>query len=327
MHNCIVVFDTNSYRQFATKSSEEVTKKHISNLKKLEKARNIQAVLATDVAIELYSHLKDLNDPEYEICKNSIIAQHLHTLKNGSPNYILNSDVHLCYVLFGKLPDFSVNEQKKVLKMSQFLYKNSAPESLEVYTKNFTGISNFHKDKKLEYINHLIKFNEDVKEQYRIIEKGTPEEKAKAQKTLDETKEDLDGDFSIQLLANGFLERATSTLNINLESLSKEEKDEKIEIIKKQFLVPIIFHRNISRGIFQNPFDFKPDKPEVANSYLDYQLSFHISNYVDDKQIIFVTNEKKFFRAAKETGNENRVVNLKYYLEDLGYDTNFMLKK
>lgn len=324
MKDCIIVFDTNSYRQFASRASEEITKKHITDLKGLEKPRNIQAVLATDVALELYSHLDDLNDSEYDICKNSVIAQHLHTLHNNSPALILNSDVHLCNVVFGKMPEFSKNQQEKVLKMSGFLYNNSTPHHLEGYTKNFKEIKRFNLQKKNDFINRLKSFNNAVKDAHKIIEDGTSEEIEAAQRRLDITKEELSGDISIQKFAEGLLERATSTLGIDKKNLRKEEIEEKINIIRTQFLVPIIFIRNIYKSIFQNPYDFNLRDPEKGNSYWDYELSFQISNYVNGNEIIFVTFEKKFSTAAKEAGYENRVINLKNYLNEINYDTRFI---
>jgi len=121
MKDCLIVFDTNAYRKFIPNRTEEDAKSKISKLINLEKSNNIKAQLSTDVAVELYSHLTDLNDEQYNICKNSVIAQFMHCIQGNSVRQIMNSDVHLCNVVFGKLPEFSIGEQDKILKMSNYL--------------------------------------------------------------------------------------------------------------------------------------------------------------------------------------------------------------
>lgn len=319
MRNCKIVFDTNAYRVFVNPASEEDTRLRMAHLLKLEKSRNIRALLMTDVAVELYSHLADLNDPDYNFCKNAVIAQYMHSLRDDVPGYMLNSDVHLCNLVFQQIPEFSYNEQVKILYMSQFLYDNSKPENLQEYTKNFNEVQKFSIQKKTEFVNKLKNFSDEISTRRTMIKTASPANIIKIQDELDTLKHELNSDISKIKLAKGILERAASTLKKDFKSLDENIIEEKTELIKTHFLIPIIFFRNILKSIMDSSGDFDFNDPKKGNLLWDYEMTFILNKYIEDENVIFVTNDKRFWTAVKEAGFNDSIMKVEDYLKAVGY--------
>ena len=321
MKDCLIVFDTSAYRNFVPKRSEEEAMSKISRLINLEKSNNIKALLATDVAVELYSHLGDLNDCEYNRCKNSVISQLMHCFEGEKVRYILNSDIHLCKIVFDKLPELSMNEQNKILKMSEYLYSNYSKEVLIIYAKNFNEVSNLSNKLKTEYIDKIKSIFGDYIKLYDKYEPPSMDEVILLKSNLRNFKEELLNDVSIYKLAKGLLKRAANTLNIDLENVTEIDKNEKIDNIRSHFLVPIFFFRNILKNIINSNGTYNFDNPKNGNDFWDYQLSFLIGNESNGKKIIFVTDDGKILTAAKDSGYSDSVIKLGDYLMKIGFSS------
>src|ERR1700722_15381665 len=95
-------FDTTSYRGFASGKNTDDVINSIKELKELEKKRNIDALAAPVVAMEMLSHLSDENDIyNYQDCLNGSITLAFHTLdENFKSNIIPNPIIQLCITFF-----------------------------------------------------------------------------------------------------------------------------------------------------------------------------------------------------------------------------------
>lgn len=307
-----VVFDTNSYRQLVTgKTTEDVLNK-ISEIKRLESSKKIDAFGAMIVGMEMLSNLvegeKGLN---YKDCLNGVIAMSNH-----------------CYDDSQKMPKII---PQPYLHISRAFF-NTVPADIELKAKNLGGVINDFKidyQKAIDYHNSLGTFNViktyvDKEETTFSVDitkliDGAKQEIIKihpniAPKQLREKLLSLIDEKFEPINSLAIIHAVAQTLNIQL---TLEECIQKAFSMNLEFPLSVGFYRWISHKIVSENIDMqsKTSKEKRWNWIWDYHVSFLISdNTIDNKEVVLVTSDKDLVQMLSDFGYQNKVLNITDYL-------------
>jgi hypothetical protein len=310
-----VVFDTNSYRQFANGKSLQEVLTATTQLRADEARKNIQSYGAVIVSLEMLSHLvENENDFNYKDCLNGILAMGNHCFDDNLdyPRIIPQPYLHITRSFFG-----------------------AVPTEMEQRVKNIGGVVNdlridyekaisFHKSKGTfeDIMGYLT--NEEQKFSSEIM---YPIDGAK-QEILKQHPKIAPKDLRVKLLdfINKNFEPYHAIAIICAVSILLKKQLEWEEILKKafamnlEFPLSVGFYRWVSYKIVADTIDMqsKASKEKRWNWIWDYQVSFLMSeNTLDNREVILVTSDRDVTEMLNDFGYNNKVLTISEYLDYL----------
>jgi len=321
LKDSLIVFDTNSYRNFVlnqnTKSilDEKSVRRKIQDLVDKESKKGIQACLAPIVVMELFSHLAKTCDPHYEHCKMALLAANIHCQDvNCRPRILMDAEIQLCNLLFDEIPQDKFYEiQIKICEMTVELHKDPSEKNMDKWRNNFQSIEENIKGKEEDFLKSIKRnvFND-------IYANDRKEEEQKSYKK-DLYMKINNGDL-IDITANSQLERICERLCKRIESHSEDERNQLINIIKENFQVPLKFYENFIKSILDSDGDYNLEDESKGNYFWDFNLLFYIGDFrVQSKEIKLITNDKNMHKSAKQLGYQNKIMSLQNYLQSVLY--------
>jgi len=308
-----IVFDTNAYRNLVAGKSEVQTREYFENLVKMEFSKGYCGLLSPIVLMELFSHLADENDKDYNTCKKAVIGAYIHCREsNGNFRMLVDFEVHLCILLFNKEDKDSIKEQLRFGKIAFGVY-NDSDEFIAKNKSGFEDIKSFVENEELKFIENV------NKEVIAPIRSSLSESK----KTFEEEFDNFVSTGQLEnIIALSQLIKTTNTLKIDLQLLSENERKQKINYILDHFQTPIKLYQNLVCNIVDSNGELKIEKKKRPNLIWDFQICFCVGrNEIGGIPVMLVSDDGAILEAAEEFLNEGNIMKFEDYLNLLNLDT------
>jgi hypothetical protein len=286
-----VIFDTNAYRNlvYDTKNLEEVSLK-ISNIKKLEKSKNVTTLISPTVGRELLSHIVDKNDRNYNNCIKAIKAMYEHCTNNdGTYNLLATPEIQIARDLFYVENTPAIESAKAICQMLYHFSKDQSDTIFNTFDKNLK----LNKD-------HIITteqlLSDDIYKWIRLIDpaatswkvfENDEKKRKKLLSYLDSQKFDIE-------IAAAFL----CAIDINIAEkglISNGIKQEKIQDMIKKFIemykTPISLQRHFYKQFIFCSFDLSADTSR-CNFIWDIHILYAAGQTINNSPTILITNDK-----------------------------------
>lgn len=315
MNNLITVFDTNTYRNFVladnkTLLDEKSVREKTENLINRESTKSIKACLAPIVVMELFAHLADPSDPDYENCKMALLAANIHcTEPNKQPRILMDSEVQMCKVLFGEVPkDKIYKDQIDVCRMTYELYYDCKETNMDKWRHNFALLL---ENVKLQEERFLSDVKKDLYHDIYLSSRNKLEQKKFKRQLYSE----INSGELMKNTANGQFERVCNRLGKSLINFGGRLKEDYVNQIKKKFIVPLKFYDNFIKSILDSNGKINLEDESKTNYFWDFNILFCVGDIsAEGKEIILISNDMKMHDAAIETGYQNKIMTLQFYL-------------
>ena len=302
-----VIFDSNAYRIFVRGKSLKQYSCELEAIKKLERKKGIQPIQSITVLSELFKHLLDNTNGNYQECKDAVIASSTHCAKTKGNlrtyAYAPSFDNALYLEATGRnFPN--VDYEKSVSMIADGISKNqtdiyisSIRASLSINIQNeqqnrdnfFLSIKNVMKslDPKSNDFTDFMKDKTDRRNFITFL--GTDSfEKMTTFSKLDRIPKFLDPTFTI-----------TPDL---------------VDRVSKKYLPLIQFERKFWNKVV-NGIGIIDSSHKEFNTFYDIMIIF--GALARNQQAIFVTNEKQIKESFAEVGLQNQIMTLDEYLKYL----------
>lgn len=313
--NIAVVFDTNSYRQLVEGKTTETVLSEITEIKRLETSKNIDAYGVMIVGMEMLSNLvegeKGFN---YKDCVNGVIAMGNHCYDDNQkmPKIIPQPYLHISRAFFNTVPadielgarnlggvihDFKIDYQKAIG------YHNGLG--------TFNNIKTYVDMEETKFSVDIMKLIDGAKQEILKVHPGIAQKQLR-EKLLTYIQEKFEPHIALAIVY-----AIAQTLHIQLTG----EEFVKIAFsMNSEFPLSVGFYRWISYKIVSDNIDMqsKTSREKRWNWIWDYQVSFLIShNTIDNKEVVLVTSDNDLVQMLSDFGYQNKVLNITDYLNYL----------
>lgn len=281
----VTVFDTNTYRTLVSQLSSKDALQKISEIKALEKAKGLRALMSTTVAMELISHLYD-NDTFYQEgdCTKAVRALYAHCGDNISYGVVPLPNVQISRDFFMKEDKTGTATQDTVAQICYALYENPTSETASNFKHQILSIKTHIED----------------------VEKSTADYLNETAKELRKSKGDKDKnikilcDMHIGALLTGIAEKnGIKVENKNSLADIKAQFSDLFDIYYKQYRAPLKMIENIGMKMFDSRYI--PTKPKRLNQIWDQQILHVASQTINNDPIILVSSDKEMIQASRES--------------------------
>lgn len=309
-----IVFDTNSYRGFVSGKNTDEVINSLKDLKESERKKNIIALAAPIVALEMLSHLSDGSEgPHFKDCFNGSIAMALHTSDdNFKSDIILEPFLQLSNSFFlTRIPE-KVEENQNIIGVTRDLARE--PEKAlrhHIEKRTFFKIKAFLDDKEKEFCDNIIRGIEGAK---LDIKKGNPNitNKLLNKKLLKLFKSQ---DFK-NFQAIAILTAVATLINSDLLNNGNEIINRALKMNKEMPFTSgfrcWLFNKIIEDNIDMNS---KVSREKRWNWIWDEQIVSYISeSKLSGREVIIVTGDKDITKVLHEYGYNNKVMTLEKYI-------------
>lgn len=313
MENCFVVIDTNAYRDLAKKNQEE----SIDSMKRileLERKNNIKAMLSPIVLLELFSHLSNKNDENYNNCKNAIIISYEHCRTEDNFRLFLDFEIQSCITLFRIKPLDLEQEQRYLYGLAYDINNNPDENHIEqrrdVYKYINDKVQSMENRFRCDIWNYVIKTLDKVATSWKP-NFDTKEER-------DEILRLIKSDNFLKFLATSQVSKSVDICFGEKRKLSEIEIINMSDEILNKYPAPFYLYREILYRIIQNGVNFENTKKNRVNWWWDMQILFCIgAGKVNDEDVYLITSDTDMVKAAEEAGYRNKIKTLDEYISIL----------
>jgi len=315
MKNINIIFDTNAYRILTYSLTPSQVAELFTKIKKAEHSRNITGLLTGVTAIELLSHLAHKADPGYESCKVATIGAGLHVTAEDQFNFIPHVALQLQQLIFGELDTVGVRGAQAMAGLVHKISIGDPEEMIDLYNDD---LNEFHRLVQLHKKDFIATTQREALNTDPDSASGHlfKEDKHRRQKLLKLLKTES----AMMVQAEGYFDKTVAGFPLYYNAA---EKAQKISEIAYYFKAALTLHLKIIERMATNGFDMTDNKKNRANTIFDVYQLFNVSDEtIQGKPSIFVTNDKWLIDVATECGFSKRVVSLRTYLDNLGFDVN-----
>lgn len=313
-----VIFDTNSYRDFVSVTSKEEVLISIERLLHCEKLKGIQSCCVFIVAWEMFAHLANKEDSNFDECYRGIIALSNHCFDQNILGIRITPPPieHLKNSYFPSISnelDYKLQGTQNILKK----IKENPEKGVEYYTINstFQEISSFI-DKEEKDFAEIIS-SEISRITNEII---TTNPNIKSNRLTKEVLKSISSNEYKLVFAKSVILMASTNLTTKLAI--EELKDMSISLIN-EFPILVDFFISILYKVAKDKIDMFSNNSRKRrwNWLWDHQVSSLISKHtIYNGQVILVTRDKAIIEIIGKNGFLNKVMNIDQYLEFINYN-------
>jgi len=310
MRDCIVVFDTNSYRYLA----REIPDKQILDLNKIEKKNSITSLGSHYVAFELISHLSDKTDPHFENCYQALNLLYKHIKYDKNLHFIANAEAILCKLLYKELPPYTDEVNHRLVNLIYKIISDKNNLQDKIIHKEVSRIEQELNEIEERFLDELrrsiIKRIKPNSEKWNSIKEDSDLRK-RALTFLNSKNQDYYTAYSNVIKAANALEIRESYL----------ETHKKVLWVKSIFKVQLEFYRLILKKIWIDGAN--ADKGSRRNWIWDLHIILCLGNNLlfNEKEVYLITSDGEILEAASNAGADKYVLKLEEYLTACGFYT------
>lgn len=326
MNNSLITFDTNCYRVLVENLSEVELGIAIDKLLEIEKKSNIEAVYNPIVLLELFSHLADVSDPSYNICKSSIGLSYSHCKfinDKGLEDFriLMDSEFQLCQLLFGIQSEDHLKDTTNLGKCAYAIYKDSSEDNINEYRDFYQSVNSYMEDEEKKFVDNMFKY---------VVKSFDPNctnwQPLKDDKTLRKTFLDyIKTEPFENTIAVSQVQKAIDICQI--KNVTANMLVEYSKVVRETFSASIILFREIIKRILETGMDFSNKKRKRWNYYWDFHILFSVtSQKIHGKPLILVTSDEDMLQACIDAGFEDKAKSLKEYLSSIKFDEKLLEK-
>jgi len=321
--NKVVLFDTNAYRGFVSKSNNSDYSSQIDQLITCERKKGIKPIALNYVMMELISHLSDPTDPHFTNCMTSLCALARHTwnygdsteASNNGINSLLDHEGTIARELIGVNPEQSIKQSKIISALAAHIYKNAPNITDKEALKQISMISTVVNDQESVWVQNMKSaialYDPDGADEWTLGKDAD-----KAQKKL--RKYILSDDFR-QTYARVIVENILKNYD---QVVDAEKVKDMSRHIADQFEVPLRLISTVwSKIASKRGYTLEHHKEKRGNYIWDFAICFAIgkNHSIDSADMLVVTDDRRIREAAQETEIPERVMRLDEYLNFVGY--------
>ncbi|TDQ23867.1 hypothetical protein [Tenacibaculum caenipelagi] len=314
LENSIIVFDTNSYRNFVKdKTTQEVIESTLK-LKKIEKELNIESNAPIIVIFEMLANLdNETTNDNFTECLKGLISASYHCFNRNNYSVIPYSVPLFCHFLHQKVPQNIENNIRGMLGVLDFIKKDTE-KAIETHKEDFKNYKEYISEIESNYSKLLKSFLEQIND---YIEKKFPklQNKQKRIKKL----EYLDSEIFQNDFSYGVIELMNSKLG---KTVKKEELDRMVIEFNLTFPFSNKFYKYVLNELISKNInlDSKTSLKKRLNWIWDYNIGIVITNStIRDKKTFVVTQDKDLSEVIKNI-EDSRVMTLYEYYSTIGYN-------
>ena len=316
--NRAVIFDTNAYRVIVRDRTEKESKKVIRKLLKLEKRKDVVAFGSVIVAIEMLANLAEgPGGFNFENCKNGVIgmADHIHSDEHNMPKVIPNAAMHITKSLFNQVPTKLDQEHRNLGGVIHDFRINSDDALRSHSVKTFEDIKNWVDSEEATFTSQIEDLVSGAETEIRKLNPGASDDKIRI-----ELLKVINNGQLLDVMALAIVYVAAGTLGLNP---SNSEITNKKDALKNVLPLAAGFYQWICKEIVIKRLDMR-SKNSIKkrwNWIWDYHASFALGNAtLDNREVIFVTDDADLTRILSDYGFANRVMTLGSYKTWLKFD-------
>lgn len=326
MNNSLITFDTNCYRNLAENLTQDELTIAIDNISLKEKENNIEAVYNPIVLLELFSHLADVNDPSYNVCKNSVVASYSHCkyLNNeGVEDFriLMDSEFQLCQLLFGVQSKDHIKVTTDLGKCAYAIYKDSSEVNINEYRDFYQSVNSYMENEEKIFVENM----------FQYVVKSFDPNCTNWQPLIDDKK--LRATFLNYIKTEPFentiaCSQVHKAIDIcQIKNVTAEMLVEYSNLVRETFTASINLFREIIKRILETGMDFSNKKRKRWNYYWDFHILFSVtSQKIHGKPLILITSDEDMLKACIDSGFEDKAKSLEEYLSSIKFDEELMKK-
>lgn len=312
----VVLFDTNSYRQFVMGKSTEKVLEEINELKEFEKKKNITSCGIMVVALEMLGNLAEgENGFNYKDCLNGLLAMTTHCLdeEKNAPRFTPQPYLHIARSFFNTVPTDMENKVQNLIGVANDL-RIDLDKALKTHTEKdtFNQVKAFIEREENQFARQITDLIEGARQE--IIRKHPKiANKQLRAKLLDYIE---NGPFE-PFVALAIIYAVAANLQLQLP---QDEGVKRAFTMHLEFPLSVGFFKWISHKIVFDNIDMqsKTSKEKRWNWHWDYQVSFLVNGHtLANKEVILVTSDGDVIDMLKDFGYENKVFTITDYLNYL----------
>lgn len=320
MKNSLIIFDTNCYRNLVENLSKTDLEIVIDKLLEKEKENNIEAVYNPIVLLELFSHLSNINDSSYTICKNSICLSYSHCKfinAKGLEDFriLMDSEFQICQLLFGIQSEDHLKSTSDLGKYAYAIYKDSSEFNVNNYRDFFQSVNTYMEEEEKKFVDNMFKY---------VVMSFDPgcrdwqplKDDKKLRKTfLDYIKtEPFENTIAVSQVQKAI--DICQIKNVTAEMLLDYTNE-----VRKSFNASIILFREIIKRILETGMDFTNKKRKRWNYYWDFHILFSVTTQnIHGKPLVLVTSDEDMLQACSNAGFGEKAKSLEEYLSSIKFD-------
>lgn len=314
LQNSIILFDTNSYRNFVkNKTTQEVIDSTLK-LKKLEIDQNIESNASIIAIFEMLANLgKEKTNDNFIECLKGLISASYHCF-NGEKYSVIPYSVPLfTYFLHQEVPRNIENNMQGMLGVLDNI-KNDSEKAIERHKEDFKNYKEYISEIESNYSKLLKSFLEQI-ENYVDEKFPNIQSKHKRMKKL----EYLDSEKFLNDFSYGVVELMNDKLG---KSVEKKELDKMVLEFNETFPFSNKFYKYVlNELIFKDiDLDSKNSLKKRLNWVWDYNIGIVLANStIRAKKTFMVTQDTDLLEVI---GNleDSRVMTLNEYFFIIGYE-------
>lgn len=313
MKEYAVIFDTNSYRQFVAKKNENQIEKDLEELIIFEKRKNIVPFGSIIVGMEMLANVAEgENGFNYNDCLNGIttMVRHCKIQEQDTLRIFPQASLHILKSYFSYIPSELEKRTKNLAGVLCDIEKNRAVSINFHNEKNtFENIKTYVENEEIEFSKLLTALLKGIKDE---ILRNHPKisKKDLRKKLLDYIQ---NGSFE-PLMAISIILATASKYNLTIPN---EDCLNKAFSLNMEFPISSGFFNWICNEIVEKNIDMfsKTSIQKRWNWIWDYHVSFALNNStLNNREVLLVTSDGDMKKMLKDYGYENRVYDLKGYL-------------
>ncbi|WCC46301.1 hypothetical protein [Tenacibaculum finnmarkense] len=311
--NSIIIFDTNSYRDFVkNKTTQEVIESTL-RLKKLESEQDIESNASIIAIFEMLANLgKEKSNDNFIECLKGLTSASYHCFNGNKYNVIPYSVPLFCHFLHQEVPENIENNIQGMLGVLDSI-KIDTEKAIEKHQEDFKNYKEYISEIEKNYSELLKSFLEQI-EVY--VEKQFP--KIQKKHKLTKKLEFLNSEIFLNDISYGVIELMNHKLGKRVE---KEELDKMVIEFNSTFPFSNKFYKYVLNELISKNIDLdsKTSLKKRLNWIWDYNIGIVIANStIRGKKTFVVTGDKDLLEVI---GNieDSRVMTLEKYHSIIGY--------
>ncbi len=311
--NFAVVFDTNSYRNLILNTSVADIKADIAQLKEREARRNIMALAAPVVALELLANLSGPGKSlHYDDCLKALVAManHCYAPTESQFHSVPPPYVHIIHNFFD-VPLSAVEFISKNIVSVIGDFKEDYAKAVEGHHFNntFKILKHYIDNEEARWVAEVENHVEEVRR--KVLELDPSVDPKKLRKKM---LEFIGSGLFVPMISMALIFAIAQSLKIKMTG---QEHSSKGFMLPRIFPLSVGFYQWICYRVVADNIDLKNkvSRQKRWNWRWDYEVSFLINDLLlNGRKILLVTSDKDMTKMLQNYGYGERVMTLDKYL-------------